>query len=110
MKADRGRIEHHLRPILGKMRADQIARADVERMRNAVAAGKTAEKIEPGAQRRSGSMATGGKGVAAQCVALVSSIFAFAADRSLCPDNPARGVKKAAVRKVERFLSEAEIA
>jgi integrase len=28
----------------------------------------------------------------------------------LCADNPARGVKKAQVRKVERFLSEAEIA
>jgi integrase len=28
----------------------------------------------------------------------------------LCTDNPARGVKKAPVRKLERFLSEAEIA
>jgi integrase len=55
-------------------------------------------------------MATGGKGTAAQCVALVSSIFAFAVERRLCTDNPARGVKKAPVRKVERFLSEAEIA
>ena len=56
------------------------------------------------------SLATGGKGVAAQCVALVSAIFAFAIERGLCADNPARGVKKAPVRKVERFLSEAEIA
>jgi integrase len=110
LKADRGRIEHHLRPLLGKLRADRIVRADVERMRNAVTAGKTAEKIDSGEKRRSGSMATGGKGVAAQCVALVSAIFAFAIERRLCADNPARGVKKAPVRKVERFLSEAEIA
>jgi len=41
---------------------------------------------------------------------LVSAIFAFAIERGLCTDNPARGVKKAPVRKVERFLSEAEIA
>ena len=34
LKADRGRIEHHLRPLLGKLRADRIVRADVERMRN----------------------------------------------------------------------------
>ena len=54
--------------------------------------------------------ARGGKGVAAQCVALTSAIYAFAIERGLCADNPARGVKKAAVRKVERFLSEAEIA
>ena len=110
LKADRGRIEHHLRPLLGKLRADRIIRADVERMRNAVAAGKTAQKIEIGEKRPSGSMATGGKGVAAQCVTLVSAIFAFAIERGIYAHNPARGVKKAPVRKVERFLSEAEIA
>src|ERR1700732_4703970 len=54
-------------------------------------------------------MATGRKGVAAQCVALVSAIFAFAVERKLCAENPARGVRKAPVRKVERFLSESEI-
>jgi integrase len=110
LKADRGRIEHHLRPLLGKLRADRISRADVERMRNTVADGKTAQKIEDGEKRPPGSMAKGGKGVAAQCVTLVSAIFAFAIERGLCADNPARGVKKAPVRKVERFLSEAEIA
>jgi len=110
LKSDRGRIEHHLRPLLGQMRADRIVRADVERMRNAVSTGKTAEKVESDTKRRSGSMARGGKGVAAQCVALTSAIYAFAIERGLCADNPARGVKKAAVRKVERFLSEAEIA
>src|SRR6516225_255965 len=35
LKADRGRVEHHLRPVLGKSRADRITRTDVERMRNA---------------------------------------------------------------------------
>jgi integrase len=110
LKADRGRIEHHLRPLLGKLRADRIVRADVERMRNAVTAGKTAERIESCEKRRSGSIATGGKGVAAQCVALVGALFAFAVECALCADNPARGVKKAPVRKVERFLSGAEIA
>jgi integrase len=110
LKTDRGRIERHLRPLLGQMRADRIVRADIERMRNAVAAGKTADKIEIGAKRRSGSVATGGNGVAAQCVALVSSIYTFGIGRNLCPDNPARGVKKAPVRKLERFLSQPEIA
>lgn len=110
LKADRGRIEHHLRPLLGKLRLDRITRADVERMRNAVTVGKTAQKIEDGGKRPSGSMAKGGKGVAAQCVTLISAIYSFAIERGLCADNPARGVKKAPVRKVERFLSEAEIA
>jgi integrase len=110
LKADRGRIEHHLRPLLGKLRVDRIGRADIERMRDSVVAGKTAEKIASAEKRRPGSIATGGKGAAAQCVALVSSIYAFAIGRLSCANNPARGVKKAPVRKVERFLSETEIA
>jgi site-specific recombinase XerD len=96
-------------PLLGKLRADLIGRAEVERMHNAVAVGKTAMKLASGEKRRPGSIAVGGKGAAAQCVALVSSIFAFAIGRGLCADNPAVGVKKAQVRKVERFLSETEI-
>ena len=110
LKADGGRIEHHLRPVLGKLRADRIGRAEIERMRNAVAAGKTAMKVTSGEKRRPGSIAVGGKGAAAQCVALVSSIYAFAISRGVRVDNPARGVKKAPVRKLERFLTEAEIA
>jgi integrase len=110
LKADRGRIEHHLLPLLGKLRADRIGRAEIERMRNAVAASKTAEKIDCGGKRRPGSIATGGKGAAAQCVALVGSIYAFGIGRGLYAENPARGVKKAPVRKVERYLSEVEIA
>ena len=62
LRVDRGRFEHHLRPLLGKLRIDRITRADVERMRDAVAAGKTAGKIEPGEKRRSGTLAKGGKG------------------------------------------------
>jgi integrase len=110
LKVDRGRIEHHLRPFLGKLRADRIGRAEIERMRDAVAIGRTAEKVASAEKRRRGSIAVGGKGAAAQCVALVGSIYAFAIGRGLYADNPARGVKKAPVRKIERFLSEAEIA
>jgi integrase len=110
LKADRGRIEHHLRPLLGKLRTDRIGRTEVERMRDSVANGKTAVKFSRDDRRRPGSIAVGGKGAAAQCVALVSSIYAFAIGRGLCARNPARGVKKAPVRRVERFLSEAEIA
>jgi integrase len=107
LAADRGRIEHHLRPLLGKLKIDRLSRADIERMRDAVTAGKTAETPE---KRGPGSIARGGKGAAAQCVLLVGSLMKFAVDRGLRVDNPAHGVKKAGVRKMERFLSETEIA
>jgi integrase len=107
LAADRGRIEHHLRPLLGKLKIDRLNRADVERMRDAVASGKTAKIPE---KRGRGSITRGGKGAAAQCVLLVGSIMGFAKDRGLRGDNPAHGVRKALVRKMERFLSESEIA
>jgi hypothetical protein len=60
------------------MNVKHVVRTEVERMRNAVAGGKTAEKLGNGEERRAGSIAKDGKGAAAQSVALVSSIYAFA--------------------------------
>ena len=74
-----------------------------------VKAGRTAAKRTDG-KRRPGSITTGGAGVAAQCVALMSTLLGFAVARGLRPDNPALGIKKPPTRKMERFLSEAEIA
>ena len=107
IRADRGRINGHLKPLLGKKRAVAIDRADIERMLNDVKAGKTRAAIPT--RRRPGSVIKGGSGVAAQCVALASTILQFAVDRGIRPDNPARGVKKPPVRKLQRFLSEAEL-
>jgi integrase len=107
LRVDRGRIELHLKPLLGRKRLDEVSRADVERLLNAVKNGRTA--AQPSAKRRAGSVAAGGSGVAAQCVALASTVLKFAVDRGLRRDNPASGVKKPAVRKMQRFLSEAEL-
>lgn len=108
LRSDRGRVVLHLKPLLGKKRLDAISRADVERLLNDVKMGRTsARALEV---RRPGSVAKGGAGAAGQCVALASTVFQFAVDRGLRPDNPARGVKKPPVRKMQRFLSEAEFA
>ena len=61
-------------------------------------------------KRPPGSVPTGGSNTAGQCVALVSTLMAFAVARKLRSDNPAVGIKKPPVRKMERFLSEEEIA
>jgi hypothetical protein len=107
IRADRGRINGHLKPLLGRKRAVAINRADIERLLSEVKAGKTSAPIP--IRRRPGSVVKGGSGVAAQCVALASTILQFAVDRGIRPDNPARGVKKPPVRKLQRFLSEAEL-
>ena len=110
LKSDLGRIEHHIKPLLGRLRVDKVARADIERLLIDVKAGKTAAAAPNEGERRPGRIAAGGKGVAAQCVALMGTVLAFAVARGLRSDNPARGVKRPPVRKMERFLSEDEIA
>lgn len=94
LKTDLGRIVHHIKPLLGRVRVDKVTRADIERILIDVKTGKTAAPAPNAGERRPGRMATGGSGVAAQCVALVSTLLAFAVTRGLRSDNPARGVKK----------------
>ncbi|MGH7119635.1 MAG: tyrosine-type recombinase/integrase [Acetobacteraceae bacterium] len=107
ISGDRGRIENHIKPTIGHLRIDQIARADVERMMRDVTAGKTAA---PATHHGAGRAAAGGRGTAGQALAVLGVAMSFACDRGLLRENPARGVKKPPIRKMERFLSEAEIA
>ncbi len=108
LRADRGRIRNHILPLLGGLRIDQITRADVERMVRDVTAGKTAA---PPLKRPSrGRLAQGGRGTASQALAVLGAVMSFAVGRGLRDDNPVRGVKKPPVRKMERFLSDSEIA
>lgn len=76
LRSDRGRIEHHIKPLLGKRRLDQVTRADIERLLTDVKSGKTA--VGPNKDKRQvGSIPRGGAGVAAQCVTLLGTLFTF---------------------------------
>ncbi len=108
LKADKGRIRNHILPVLGRLRIDQITRADVERMLREVTAGRTAAPVPQ--QRGRGKLAQGGRGTAGQALAVLGAVMSFAVARGLRDDNPVRGVRKPPIRKMERFLSEAEIA
>jgi integrase len=110
LRADRARVNHHIKPLLGKQLLTKIGRADIERMMLDVRSGKTAFSPPMNEKRPAGSRPTGGDGVAAQCVALVSILLTFAVARGYRSDNPARGIKKPPVRKMERFLCDEEIA
>jgi integrase len=105
--SDKGRIVHHLKPLLGKKRVIAIGRDDIDRLLVDVKAGKT-KAVAP-EKRMPGTLAQGGAGVAAQCVTLAATILKFAIDRKIRADNPAAGVKKPPVRKLQRFLSDAEL-
>ncbi len=104
----RNNIENHILPLLGKRRVSKIERTDIEQMLRDIAAGKTARTLKKGLRRL--SRVRGGKGAASQCVTTISAMLGVAVERKLRPDNPAIGVRKFPGKKMERFLSPAELA
>ena len=105
---DRGRIERHIKPLLGRKRAKDVTTADIRKFMADVASGKTAADVKTGKHGR--ARVSGGKGTATRTVGLLGSIFSFAVDSGLRSDNPVRGVKRFPDHRNERFLSPVELA
>lgn len=108
LATDRGRVARHIKPLLGRKKAKDVTRADVQRFMQDVAAGKTACDEKTG--KRGRAIVEGGKGTATRTVGLLGGIFTFAVERGICPSNPVQGVKRYKDRKGERFLSARELA
>jgi integrase len=104
---DKGRIERHIKPLLGKKPVGEVSMADVERFMRDVAKGKTATDLKTKARGR--AIVEGGKGTATRTVGLLGGIFSFAVRHRLRSDNPVRGVKRYRDQKGERFLSSLEL-
>lgn len=105
--SDRGRIERHIRPLIGHVRLTEITKATVTRFMKDVADGKTASDVKTGHRGR--SIVTGGKGTAARTVGLLGGIFSYAIDAGLMAINPVRGVKRYRDNKSQRYLSPDEL-
>lgn len=104
---DKGRIERHIKPLLGQMKISDVRRVDIEKFMRAVAAGKTATDVKTGKHGR--AIVTGGKGAATRTVRLLGGIFSYAVKHEYIKENPRSGVKVYADGKGERFLSPDEI-
>ena len=93
-ESDRGRVENHIKPLLGRLRVDELTAADVRRARAAIAAGKTA-KVLPGDKPRGRRVVRGGEGAAGQSVTLLQAVYGWAKseDYEGVADNPAADVK-----------------
>lgn len=106
---DRGRIERHIKPLLGQHKVAAVTREDVEAFMHDVAAGKTAGKTRT-AKARGLAHVRGGKGTASRTVGLLGAIFTYAVKHRMRSDNPAHGVMRFADGKRERRLSDEEYA
>ncbi len=105
---DEGRIERHIKPLLGRKRVKDLTSNDIRRFMADVAKGKTAAMVKTGEHGL--ARITGGKGTATRTVGLLGGILSFAIAEGVRSDNPARGVKRYPDKKGERFLSVAEMA
>jgi integrase len=104
---DKGRIERHIKPLLGSMKVAAITREDVDDFMHAVADGRTVARIKT-AKKRGLANVRGGKGTASRTVGLLGAIFSYAMRHRMRPDNPVRGVTRFADGRRERRLSDAE--
>ncbi len=107
LKSDRGRIERHIKPLLGTKRIGKITSADIEKFMRDVANGKTAVDVKTGKHGR--AIVKGGKGTATRTVRLLGGIFSFAIRQRMLKTNPAHGIAKFADKRNERFLSTEEL-
>lgn len=108
LDTDRGRIQRHIKPLLGKKLVKDLVRADLERFQRDVTTGKTATDEKTGFRGR--AIVTGGKGTATRTMGLLGGILRFAVDRGILDEHPGAGIKRAKDGKSERFLSPSELA
>ncbi|WP_072373947.1 site-specific integrase [Hyphomicrobium sp. NDB2Meth4] len=105
LSADKGRIERHIKPLIGSIPLPELSFADVQRMHHGIVTGKTAlEETRPGVHIR----VTGGAGAAAKTVKLLSAICNYAQQHRLLTQNPCTNIKVKPDGKRTRHLTPAE--
>lgn len=90
---DRGRIERHIKPLLGKRTVASVTQQDVDGFLHDVASGKTATR-KPSGKARGLINVRGGRGTASRTVGLLGAIFGYAVRHRMRNDNPVRGVER----------------
>src|SRR5579875_2030472 len=105
---DEGRVARHIVPLIGRLRARDLKRADVQRLADAIASGKTAGTFTTRPHGR--ARVTGGAGTAARVVELLGGIYSWAEKRDLAPGpNPVRGVETVRGEARNRTLDDGEL-
>jgi len=89
-ETDKGRIENHLRPLLGQKIAAKLTTEEVKKARRDIVSGKTARDEKTGWRAR--SIVRGGEGAARQSMRLFAAVLSSAVKEGLVSHNPARDI------------------
>ncbi len=104
---DVGRIERHIKPLIGLTAVGKVDRAVVVRLIGDITMGKTAGTTKT--KKRGMARVTGGKGTATRVADLLSGIMTWAVDQGIIQHNPVHGVRRYRSQGKDRFLSDDEI-
>lgn len=107
LATDRGRIERHIKPLLGRKLLKNVTTGDIEAFMFDVAEGVTKADFKPD-KKFSRIRVTGGQGTAARTVGLLGSIFSYAKKKRLVEHNPVQGVERFADQHRTRTLTPME--
>lgn len=114
LKIDEGRIQHHIKPLIGKIIVKSLNTGNVEKMVLEIAKGNVSSTKES-TKLRGRSVVTGGTEAANRSLQLLSTILNFAIRREIIDKNPAKGIKKpkstpkAGNKRLKEFLDIEEI-
>ena len=81
---DRGRIERHIRPLLGKLILEAVTPSDIEAAHRKIVMGKTAMDA-PSGKKRGRIVVKGGEGTARMAVRLLRSILSWGKAAKVLP-------------------------
>ena len=102
---DAGRIERHIKPLLGSRAVRDLSESDITQFRDDVIGGKTAANVKT--KKRGRPIVKGGKGTAARTLGLLGAILSYGIARGIRTDNPAqRVVRPAGERRSHRLSME----
>jgi integrase len=100
---DRGRIERHVKPLIGQRTVKDLTSADLRGFLRDVISGKTAVDVKTG--KRGRAIVKGGRGTGTRTFALLSSILSYAVGEGYRSDNPARGIILPAIQRRKARLT-----
>ena len=105
---DEGRIARHIIPLIGSKLAASLTRADVQRMADAITAGKTAGTFKTKARGK--AVVEGGPSTAARVVELLGGVWSWAEKRGYVSGlSPVKGVEKHRSSPRDRTLDNEEL-
>lgn len=103
---DRGRIDRHLKPLLGREFADSLNDEAVLRAHRAIKEGRTAARVKTKA--RGLAKVTGGLGTADKCAMLLSAAYNWAIKNRFAKSNPAAKMQFASSGVRETIMAGAD--